>query len=76
MFQKYILNYGISINRGEIIDIWSLFNNKDFDQLENDNGLFGKYILSEKLFRMTIFSFLLFPTLAIWNNLYKLKNSS
>ncbi len=36
LFQKYILNYGISINRGEIIDIWSLFNNKDFDVLKFD----------------------------------------
>lgn len=65
LFQKHVLNHGFSAKRGEIIDISSLFNNKDFDQLESDTALFEKYILCKTLFRLTLFSFILFPTLAI-----------
>lgn len=65
LFQKYILNHGFSIHQGEIIDISSLFNNNDFDQLEHDTVLFEKYILCKTFFRLTLFSFILFPILAI-----------
>lgn len=64
LFQKYILNYGISINRGEILDVSSFFNNADFDQLKEEK-LYEKYILCKLLSRLALFSFFIFPLLAI-----------
>ncbi len=56
LFEKYKLHY--SVRKGQIIGTSDLFNNKDFENLD-DSDLLGKYKVTLKSLKYSRYSFLL-----------------
>lgn len=64
LFQKYVIDYGVSINNGEIVDIGIISKNDDFNNLENKD-LYEKYILCKQFTKFAFLSFFIFGVLEI-----------
>ncbi|PAM95176.1 hypothetical protein B4N84_07820 [Flavobacterium sp. IR1] len=56
LFQKYVVDYGISAGIGEIVDIGVLSSNEDFENLK-DVELYQMYILCKQSIRLAFLSF-------------------
>ena len=64
LFQKYVVDYGVSVDRGEIVDIGLFSKNEDFDNLKDVN-FYEMYILCKQSIRLAFLSFLIFGLLGI-----------
>lgn len=64
LFQKYVFDNGISINRGEIIDIGLISKNEYLENLK-DAKLYEIYTLCKQYIKLSIISFLIFGLLGI-----------
>jgi hypothetical protein len=64
LFQKYVIDYGNIIDRGQIVDIGFISKNEDFENLQ-DEKLYEMYILCKQFMRLTIMSFLIIGLLGI-----------
>ena len=64
LFQKYVVNYGISADIGEIVDIGLLSKNVDFENLK-DLELYEMYILCKQSRRLAFLSFCIIALLGI-----------
>ncbi len=64
LFQKYVVDYGVSADKGEIVDIGLLSKNADFDNLK-DVELYEMYILCKQSIRLTFISFWIIALLGI-----------
>ncbi|WP_289662649.1 hypothetical protein [Flavobacterium panacagri] len=56
LFQKHVVNYGISADIGEIVDIGVLSKNEDFENLKNKE-LYEMYILCKQSIKLAFLSF-------------------
>jgi len=64
LFQKYVVDYGVSADKGEIVDIGLLSKNADFDNLK-DVELYEMYILCKQSIRLAFISFWIIALLGI-----------
>ena len=64
LFQKYVVDYGVSADKGEIVDIGLFSKNADFDNLK-DVELYEMYILCKKSIRLAFISFWIMALLGI-----------
>ncbi|URC11982.1 hypothetical protein [Flavobacterium sp. B183] len=64
LFQKYVVDYGVSADKGEIVDIGLLSKNADFDNLK-DVELYEIYILCKQSIRLAFISFWIIALLGI-----------
>jgi hypothetical protein len=64
LFQKYVVDYGISSDKGEIVDIGLISKNKDFENLK-DLELYEMYILCKQSIKLAFLSFWIFGFLGI-----------
>ena len=64
LFQKYVVDYGISADKGEIVDIGLISKNEDFDNLK-DVKLHEMYILCKQSIRLAFASFWIIALLGV-----------
>jgi hypothetical protein len=64
LFQKYAVDYGVSADIGEIVDIGLFSKNEDFDNLK-DVELHEMYILCKQSIRLAFVSFWIIALLGI-----------
>ena len=64
LFQKYVVDYGISADKGEIVDIGLITKNEDFENLK-DVELYEMYLLCKQFIRLAFISFFIIILLGI-----------
>lgn len=64
LFQKYVVDYGVSADKGEIVDIGLFSKNEDFDNLK-EVELYEMYILCKQSIRLAFISFWIVALLGI-----------
>lgn len=64
LFQKYVVDYGVSADIGKIVDIGLLSKNEDFENLK-DVELYEMYILCKQSMRLAFLSFCIIALLGI-----------
>jgi hypothetical protein len=64
LFQKYVVDYGVSADRGEIVDIGLISKNEDFENLK-DVELYEMYTLCKQSIRLAFLSFCIIALLGI-----------
>ena len=64
LFQKYVVDYGVSADIGEIVDIGLFSKNEDFDNLK-DVELYEMYNLCKQSIRLAFVSFWIIALLGI-----------
>jgi hypothetical protein len=64
LFKKHVVDYGVSANRGQIVDIGLISKKEDFENLE-DVGLYEMYFLCKQSIKLAFLSFWIFGLLGI-----------
>ena len=64
LFEKYVVDSGISTDIGEMVDIGLISKNTDFDNLK-DIELYEMYILCKQSIKLAFLSFWIFASLGI-----------